>query len=524
MANTIFQIRRSNTTATPASSFLAAGELAFSYASNTLFIGPNTGPTSGASIPIASVLFPGTLTANAVLVANSLSGINSIQAGNVVLLGTAGSINANGSTGTAGQVLFSGGTGANAYWAAGAVNVAAQYTWSNTQNFTNTITFNTQLVVNASTFVANGTQVTISAVPLSANGTTGTAGYVLASNGVSGSPYWVAASAGLTGSQIAANNWTFTNTIAVSNTFAVTGGYINVAANISITNTAIILAGNTTTAPTLTIASNSTTGITYGNSSITGLPSILLANSSGNTTINSISIATSYGFNVNSSVLSFTGGNVSATSANLAVLNATISGNLTVSGTLTTINTTNLQVNDNLIQLADLQASTATFTDTVDAGFSLGTGNTSATYWSGIARIATLSTNTNPYFKIFETAINPITLTTIDAAANTGTLQSYLNPYGATGAFVVNATAIAITANSTVSASITGNTLSLATALGVGSGGTGLNTLASGSLLYGSGGTSALTVLAIPGSSANGQVLQIFNNLPTYGGIDGGTF
>jgi hypothetical protein len=55
------------------------------------------------------------------------------------------------------------------------------------------------------------------------------------------------------------------------------------------------------------------------------------------------------------------------------------------------------------------------------------------------------------------------------------------------------------------------------------SGGTGLNTYAAGDLVYYSSGT-ALSKLSIPGSAANGQVLQITNNLPAWSALDGGTF
>ena len=46
----VIQIKRATVTATPAVSSLASGELAYSYASNTLFIGSSTG--SGAAVPI----------------------------------------------------------------------------------------------------------------------------------------------------------------------------------------------------------------------------------------------------------------------------------------------------------------------------------------------------------------------------------------------------------------------------------------------------------------------------------------
>jgi hypothetical protein len=69
-------------------------------------------------------------------------------------------VTANGSNGTAGQVLTSSGTTGNVYWAA-SVNTAAQYTWSNTQSFTNTITFaNT----NINNIVLSGNTSNVSAV------------------------------------------------------------------------------------------------------------------------------------------------------------------------------------------------------------------------------------------------------------------------------------------------------------------------------------------------------------------------
>jgi hypothetical protein len=73
---------------------------------------------------------------------------------------------------------------------------------------------------------------------------------------------------------------------------------------------------------------------------------------------------------------------------------------------------------------------------------------------------------------------------------------------------------------------ISASTLTLANALAVGYGGTGLKSLALGDLLYANS-TLSLGKISIPtgvGEYANGQILQIINNLPAYGGIDGGTF
>jgi len=83
-------------------------------------------------------------------------------------------INVSGSNGTAGQILTSNGN-SNAYWSTPAtfsVNTAAQYTWTNTHTFSNTVFFNA----------------------VSANGSLGTAGQVLTSNG--SDTYWSNVSGG----------------------------------------------------------------------------------------------------------------------------------------------------------------------------------------------------------------------------------------------------------------------------------------------------------------------------------------
>ena len=93
-------------------------------------------------------------------------------------------------------------------------------------------------------------------------------------------------------------------------------------------------------------------------------------------------------------------------------------------------------------------------------------------------------------------------------------------PYGTGGAFVANSTVVNITANSTVSSALVANSLTLTTALAASYGGTGQTTYTIGDVLYASG-TTALSKLSV---GANGTVLQITNNLPAYGVLDGGTF
>ena len=101
----LITIKRSQSTA--AAPTLANGELAWTSAGNKLFIG-----NFGTSVAIGGEMNPGVLTANQALVANSTSFIDSVKAGNVTITGM---LTANGSSGAAGQMLFSDGTG-KAYW------------------------------------------------------------------------------------------------------------------------------------------------------------------------------------------------------------------------------------------------------------------------------------------------------------------------------------------------------------------------------------------------------------------------
>ncbi len=105
MANLI-QIKRSLTTSEPG--LLANGELAYTSNGDVLFIGSN-----GAVQAIGGKRTPGVLTANQALVVNSSSSIDSIKVANLVPT----QIYANGTHGSAGQVLLSNGT--SVYWGTG---------------------------------------------------------------------------------------------------------------------------------------------------------------------------------------------------------------------------------------------------------------------------------------------------------------------------------------------------------------------------------------------------------------------
>jgi len=88
---------------------------------------------------------------------NTQSFSNTITfSGNLVFGGT---IAANGASnvGTSGYILTSGGAGANVYWAPAtpATNVNATFAWTNTQSFSNTITFTGSILANTITVSAN---------------------------------------------------------------------------------------------------------------------------------------------------------------------------------------------------------------------------------------------------------------------------------------------------------------------------------------------------------------------------------
>ena len=374
-----------------------------------------------------------------------------------------------------------GSIGSNSQWiAAGelALNMSDKILF--TSDGTNLITVGqntTTISVQNSTIVgfsANSSAIVLGNSSISANGTLGSAGYFLTSNGTAS--YW--SSPGSVGTNVNATYaWTNTQTWF---------------ANLQVNSTSLAWVGNTTTSPTVTFANSGL--IQSGNSTVTAAPQVVVANSLGTTTINTNAVSTtlllanvtgSYAnitgqvnaatlyaatsanvgtaFSVNSTVLVFTGSNVSATSANLSVLNATVAGNLTVSGTVTTLNSQQLTITDTLVELAS-NNSLAT-TDIIDSGW-FNPANSAAVaspYYAGFARIAAKSSNTNPWFWLWGSNTNPNTASTIDQTSNstTGTLQAYLAPYGnaASMAFVVNSTAMSFVANTTVSLTITANSV-----------------------------------------------------------------
>jgi hypothetical protein len=497
------QIKRSSSNAVVTG--LANGELAFTQASNTLWIGL---PNGSGVLSIAGARTPGTLTANQALVANSTSGINKVIAANVELQ----YLIANGSPGTGGYVLMSGGSSSNTYWTGAGglgVNVDSQFTWTNTQTFSNTITFSSTINGTANNalylggIAASGYQTTAGLSANVATLTANAAGYLNGKtesnlNVNSASSAATANNAAYLGGTAAASyaTKTYADTAysnAMSDTLSRSGSYTGnntlggtntvISSNLSITGSiladiiptgngtinlgsathrfgTLYLAGSTISLGNTTISDDSSGGLTIGNANVTGT-----FTSSGNTKIgDATSDVVTFTARVNSDVvpsanvsynIGTTGlrfnqvfaSNIEAQYVNVG-RDLAVSGNLYVTGTVAYVNTASFSTTDPLLQFA----SNNTVSDVVDIGF-FGQYNQSATIkYTGLFRKASDGT-----YSLF-TGLTDLPNSTVNTAAASFAYAS-LNTYLNSSALVANSTQTNITANGSVSVAITANTL-----------------------------------------------------------------
>ena len=177
------------------------------------------------------------------------------------------------------------------------------------------------------------------------------------------------------------------------------------------------------------------------------------------------------------------------TALTLSGANVTVAGNLTVSGTTTTVNSTTLTVTDPLVFVGNDNNAT----DAVDIGlFGMYDTSGSQDLYSGIFRDAS-----DGKWKLFKDS----------QAAPTTTVNT-----GATGYTIA-----------TLVANLEGGTISsLASAISVPNGGTGVGTLTANGVLFGSG-TSAIQATAV-GTAGQALLSNGSGNAPSFGNIDGGTY
>ena len=481
MANLI-QIKRSATTATPTS--LANGELAYTSNGDILYIGAPDG--SNTVTAISGKRYPGTLTANQALVANTTSGIDKIIVSNAVIT----SIWADGSAGSSGQVLVSNGTAV--YWGTGTTgsNTQIQFNDSGVANASANFTFDkdTSTLYVANTITVGTATVNSTIYSGTANNATNFGGNSLAT--VQG---WI------TGNSATS----YTNATSYADTAAGTA-YSNAMSDYQ-TNSGTFTALNTFQG-----GSNFEANVALGDTNADRVTFNAQVNSNVNPSANvTYSLGTNdlrwneiHASNVHS-VTGYFDGDVS------------VSGDLVVSGNVTYVAASELSVSDPLIHLASNNETS----DTVDIGF-VGHYSPDAGVTKKHAGFYRDASDDSWYlFTGSEQAGLDTGTTTVDSGA-TGYTQALIHAYLNSGSLIANSTVTNITANSTVSVAIVANTLSLSTALAGTSGGTGKATMTAEAILVGNS-TNGYKELTL---GTSGYVLQSNGTALIYDTLDGGSF
>ena len=492
MANLI-QIKRSINTATPGS--LANGEFAYTANGDVLYIG-----SAGTVEPISGKRYPGTLTANQALVANSTSYLDVIKTANLYIgAATVDTISATANTthlGSAANNELPTTFAVKTY-----VDSSIAYKVTNNSN--------TQVLFNDSGVVAGDSGMTYNA-----------ASNTLTVTNFSGNGALVTSvDAAAVGGNTASTLRTYSDTIAAT-------AYTNA---VSYTDTSSSTAYSNAMSDTLSRSGTYTGNNTFGGTE-TIINSLLTVTANaviGDSVNDKIEFTSRVGSNLNPSAnVTYSLGtndlrwneihasNVHSTTGYFDG-NLSVSGDLTVSGNVTYVSASELSVVDPLIHLAANNDAS----DTLDIGFighySPDSGSTKE--HTGFYRDA--GDNSYYLFTGSQQANLDSGAATVDTSA-TGYTQALLRAYINTGALVSNSTVTNVVANSTVSVAITANTLALSTALAGTSGGTGLATMTAEAILVGNS-TNGYKELTL---GTSGYVLQSNGTAIIYDTLDGGSF
>lgn len=445
-----------------------------------LFIGNSTVNTVVTSTSVASNV--ATLTGSVTVGANLTVNTSALLIGNstVNTVITSASITSNAATlvgsvtvgnSSVNTAITSSTVTSNAAVIAGSVAVGANVTANTTALFIGNSTVNT--VVTSTTITTNTATLTGS-VTVGANLIVNTSTLSIGNTTVN---TIVNSSAIAVGGVISSGNNTITGFINVSSTANV-GGATTLRSTL-VVNGAVTIAntlgtGNTTVTGDLSVTGNTTLGDASTDSITLNAKVASNVIPSANNTYNLGATGSAWNYVYSNNVTAVTG----------SFQDVTVSGNLTISGTLTSIDTVNLTIKDPLIKLANNNIA-----DAVDIGF-YGTFNDGATKYLSLFR----DQSDAGKFKLY-TGLTNEPGTTVDLTG------------GSLGTFVVGA--------------IEATSLTLSSVLTVPYGGTGAGTFTSKGIMYGNG-TSALQVTA---AGTDGQVLQANSTgYPVFSDLDGGTF
>jgi hypothetical protein len=485
MASNKIQIKRS--VANGVVTGLANGELAFTQASNTLWIGL---PDGSGPAAIAGVRNPGTLTANQALVANSTGGIDKVITSNAVIT----TLWANGSGGSNGQVLVTNGTAV--FWGTGTsgTNTQVQFNDSGVANGSAGFTFDKT----SNTLAISNTINTVNINATSINATS------------------------VNGSQLTVGGWVVANDGGVYTTGGVNAAVISIGTDFYANSTQISFTGSNIDATSATL------NINYAN-----VGQDLTVN--GNTTLNGNTVLGDASSDIINPIASFANNIMPSANVTYDIGSSTmrwneihasnvhsitgyfdgnveIGGDLVVTGNVVTQNVHSVIVSDPLIFLAGNNTSS----DLLDIGFAGQYYDGSYERWTGLFR----DHADNGIYKLFTNSRQDLLSNNdVDPSYNgyqTATLQTYL----LSGGLVSNSSNVQITANSTLGVSIVANTLSLTSALPGTSGGTGLNSYTQEDILVANA-TNGFRKLSL---GTAGYVLQSNGSALVYDTLDGGTF